>query len=468
MESRTEELIRKHRHVLSPWMVQNPTAPVIVRSDGSYLFDDAGRRILDFSSGWVATTLGHNNRIVIEAIKEQLDRLCWAPPSMVNDVRAEYGAALSTISPWKDEGCRTHFVTGGGEANDDAIKIARMLTGRGKIMTAYRSYHGATAGSAALTGGKRRWVSEPHTPPGVVRFWAPYPFRSPFYTDDPREETRRALDHLERVIAQENPDRIAAILMEPVVGSDGIIVYPEGYLKGVREIASAHGILLVFDEVMAGFGRVGEAFASIRFGVTPDMITFAKASSAAYVPLGGVMVRESLARHFDTSLFDAGHTHAGHPIAMAAGLGALKAYQSMDLFKKGYEIEGWIHDSFSRLMDKHPSIGDVRGKGAFFGVEMVKDRATREPLVKWQGKDNGVMGPFYKGVVEDGLWVHGKFSIYVIAPPLTISKAEFDEGIAILDKALTRLEGTLNADKDTTTCKSESHAKSRLTKIGSG
>lgn len=436
-------LLQKHGHVLTPWSVQGKQdSPLIVGGDGPYFVEADGRRILDFSSGWAATQLGHGHPAVLASMREQMEKLCWAPPNFAVDVRAEYAAALSDLSPWS-EGCRVHFTTGGGEANDDAVRMARLLTGRNKVLAASRSYHGNTGGASALTGSLRRWASEPHVPGGVVRFWAPSPYRSPFYTEDPVEETRRALDHLERVLVQENPENVAALIIEPVLGSEGVVVYPKGYLSGLREITSRHGILLIFDEVIMAFGRVGEAFAATRFGVHPDMITFAKGSSSSYVPLGGVMVREGVASGFDTRLFDAGHTNSGHPLAMAAGLGTLKALQSENLLKKAYEIESWMQAALQKLSLKHEIIGNTRGIGAYFAIEMVKNRSSKEPLVAWQAKDSKVSKDFYRALLSDGLWVHGKFSVSVLAPPLIITEEQFSEGIDKLDRGIGNLAATL-------------------------
>ena len=439
-----DSLLSKHHHVLMPWSVQaNQGEPLIVAGDGPYFIKADGSRILDFSSGWAATQLGHGHPVVLEAIREQLDKICWAPPNFAVDVRAEYAAALSDLSPW-EEGCRVHFTTGGGEANDDAVRIARQLTGRNKVLAAYRSYHGNTQGAAALTGSLRRWASEPNLPGGVARFWAPHPYRSPFYTQDPAEEARRALDHVDRVLMQEGPENVAALIIEPVLGSEGVVIYPHGYLAGLRDRTSRHGILLIFDEVVTGFGRVGEPFAAARFGVHPDLLTFAKGSSTSYVPLGGVMVREGIACEFDSRLFDAGHTHSGHPLAMAAGLGTLKALKSENLFKKAYVIEGWMKTELQGLALKHEIIGDVRGLGAYFAIELVKDRATMEPLVAWQAKDSQLTKAFYRDLLDDGLWLHGKYSISVLAPALIIDQAQIAEGMEKLDKALVKLTERLD------------------------
>src|SRR5580700_1405592 len=372
------------RYVLTPWVAQsgrNP--PVIVRGEGSQLYDERGSRYLDFSAGLVAVNLGHAHPAVAAAIAEQAGKIAYVAPSLANEQRAKLAHSIAEIAPWQ-EGARVFFTTGGGEANEDAIKFARTLSGRHKVLTAYRSFHGSAPGAGTLTGENRRWPNEPGLP-GVARFFAPFPYRSPFHTRDAGEETDRAIAHLEEVVTYEGGDRIAALLIEPVVGTNGVIVYPDTYLARVREVCDRHGILLIFDEVMTGFGRTGEAFAAQRFGVIPDMLTFAKGVTSAYVPLGGVAVRESLAKYFDAHPLPSGHTFSGHPLAMAAGVAALRAYREERLFERAREIEGWLRTRFDELQRRHAIVGEARGVGAFFGLELVADSQTRAPLIPWQG-----------------------------------------------------------------------------------
>ncbi len=425
------------RYVLTPWVAQaGRKTPVIVRGEGAYLYDEAGARYLDFSAGLVAVNLGHAHPAMAKAIAEQARRVAYVAPSLANDRRAELASAIVEIAPW-DEGGRVFFTTGGGEANEDAIKFARTLTRRHKVLTAYRSFHGSAPGAGTLTGENRRWPNEPGLP-GIARFFAPFPYRSPFHTRDPREETQRAIEHLEAVVDYEGADRIAALLIEPVVGANGVIVYPEGYLARVRELCDRHGILLIFDEVMTGFGRTGEAFAAQRFGVTPDIFTFAKGVTSAYVPLGGVAVRESLARHFDAHPLPSGHTFSGHPLAMAAGMAALHAYRDERLFERAREIEGWLRARFDQLARRHAVVGEARGVGAFFGLELVSDRETRAPLVAWQGAQT--LGAFFNDLLAHGLYVYGRYNVAIVSPPLVVTPEQLDEGFEILDAALTRLE----------------------------
>ncbi|MGA8325705.1 MAG: aminotransferase class III-fold pyridoxal phosphate-dependent enzyme [Candidatus Cybelea sp.] len=426
--------------VLTPWVAQGGRKPpVIVRAEGSYLYDDRDRRYLDLSAGLVAVNLGHGNAAVANAIGEQARRLAYVAPTFANDQRALLAQAIVELAPWT-EGGRVFFTAGGGEANEDAMKFARTLTGRHKILTAYRSFHGSAPGAGTLSGENRRWPNEPGIP-GVVRFFAPFPYRSPFHTRDPREEVERAIAHLEEIVTYEGGGRIAALLIEPVVGSNGVIVYPETYLARVRDLCDRYGILLVFDEVMTGFGRTGEAFAAQRFGVTPDLFTFAKGVTSAYVPLGGVAVRESLAAYFDTHPLPSGHTFSGHPVAMAAGVATLRVYREERLFERAREIEGWLRTRFDALQRRHRIVGEARGTGAFFGLELVSDRDSRTPLVPWQGE--GSLQSFFNDLLAHGVYVLGRYNVAIIAPPLIVTPQELDEAFETLDAALTRLESTV-------------------------
>ena len=423
------------RHVLTPWSIQGPsTMPQIDRASGVYLYGSDGTRYLDLSAGLVAVNLGHGNERVAKAIADQARKLTYASPQFLNDERSRLAQRLSALGPW-DEGARVFFTTGGGEANEDALKMARTITGRHKVLTAYRSFHGSAPGAGSLTGENRRWANEPGLP-GVVRFFAPYPYRSPFHASDPAEETRRALEHLELVLTYEDPARVAAILIEPVVGTNGAIVYPDGYLQGLRELCSAHGIVLIFDEVMCGFGRTGAPFAAQRFGVTPDMITFAKAVTSAYVPLGGVLVRESLAQTFDTIALPCGHTFSGHPLAMAAANAALDEYERLGLFTRARALESWLREGLARVASRASVVGDVRGIGAFFAIELVRDRATKEPVVAWQGRDAGPLPGILARLRARGVYAFGRYNIMLITPPLIVERDELDEGLAALADVL--------------------------------
>jgi len=446
-----DALQTKHaRYVLTPWMPQgNLAPPVIVRGEGIYLYDADGNRYADLTSGLIAVNLGHGHPAVRAAMHAQVDRLCFSPPAWFNDARAELAEALVRLAPWGDEGGRVFFTTSGASANEDAIKFARSVTGRAKVLTGYRSFHGSGTGSATLTGENRRWFNEPaNVMPGVVHFWAPYPYRSPFYTQDPAEETRRALQHVADTVAAENPEQVAAILIEPVIGSNGVIVFPPGYLAGLRALCDAHGIVLIFDEVMTGFGRTGAAFAGERFGVVPDMITFAKGVTSGYVPLGGVLLRERFGAAFDQRPLPAGHTYSGHPLAMATGVATLQAYLDGDLYARAKDvIEPRLRAGLERVRDKHAIVGEVRGAGAFFAVEFVSDRKTREPLVPWQGKSLGPMPTLFAGLKKRGAYAFGRYNVMHVAPPLTTTEEQIDEAVSVIDAAVGDLERAITASR---------------------
>lgn len=444
MSAYTEIQAKHAKYVLTPWVPQRGlVAPVIVKGEGSYLFDADGKRYLDFGSGLIAVNLGHSHPKVVAAIQEQAAALGYAAPSLFHDKRALLAEELSAMSPWTGgEGCRTFFTTGGADANDDAVRIARAFTGRTKVLTAYRSFHGSSGTSIMLTGEDRRWGGEPG-PPSIMRFFAPYPYRSPFYATTSAEETSRAIEHLERVLMHEDPKRVAALLIEPVVGSNGVIVYPEGYLSALRELTDKHGILLIADEVMTGFGRTGAAFASQKFGVVPDMITFAKGVTSAYLPLGGIMVREKIASAFDGRALPCGHTYSGHPMCVAAGLATLRVYKEEKVFERGTALEPLLRSGLANIAEKHRIVGEARGVGAFFVLELVKDRASKEPLVPWHGEGLGVMKNLYAELRKRGVYTFGKFNCVMVAPPLTASKQEVEEGLGALDDALTAFEATL-------------------------
>jgi taurine--2-oxoglutarate transaminase len=444
MPSPTQE---KHaKFVLSPWLPQGGlVAPVITRGEGSFIYDEDGKSYFDLGSGLIAVNLGHGHPKVVKAIQEQAAELGYAAPSLFNAKRAALAEELSAISPWaaSGEGCRTFFTTAGAEANDDALRIAQHLTGRRKVLSAYRSFHGSTGTAITLTGEDRRWGGEPGFP-GISRFFAPYPYRSPFYAESPEQETERAIEHLERVLMHEDPKRVAAIFVESVVGSNGVIVYPDGYLKALRALTEKHGILLVLDEVMTGFGRTGSAFGATRFGIVPDMMTFAKGVSSAYVPLGGLMVRESLAKTFDTKALPSGHTYSGHPMCVAAGLAAVRAYKEEGLFERGLEIEKWLRDGLAPIVEKYDIVGEARGIGAFFALELVKSKKGKEPLVPWHGEGGlGVMKTLYAELRKRGVYTFGKFNCTMVAPPLNVAKADLDKALVALDESIGELQKAL-------------------------
>jgi len=431
------ELTREH--VLIPWESQGGAPPpVIDHAEGCYLYTPDGTRILDFSSGLVNVNAGHSHPKIVDAIRRQAGRLTYVNPSFSTEIRARLAQKLTQISPGR-RFAKTFFTNGGADANENAVKIARQVTGRHKVLTAYRGYHGATYGAITMSGDPRRWPVEPGIP-GVVRFLSPYPYRSPFSVP-PERETAAALEHLETILMYEGPQTVAAILIESVIGGSGLIVPPDGYLQGLREICDRHGILLIFDEVMSGFGRTGAWFACEHWNVIPDMITFAKGITSGYVPLGGVLVSAPIASHFDDHVLWAGLTYSGHPLACAAGCANLEVFEEEGLIDRARRLEAVLGDGLRRLAARHRIVGDVRGKGLFWGVELVKDRATKEPLAPFSRSGPSPMKAFLAGALARGTYLIGRYNIFVAAPPLVVTEAQIEEGVRAIDGALADVAG---------------------------
>jgi taurine---2-oxoglutarate transaminase len=424
-------------HVFHSWSAQALIDPMpIARAEGSCFWDADGRRYLDFSSQLVNVNLGYQHPVVIEAIREQAGRLVTVAPSFANDTRSEAARLIAEVAP--DGLDRVFFTNGGADANENAVRMARLHTGRNKVLTTYRSYHGATAGAITMTGDPRRWASEPAMP-GVVHFWGPYPYRSAFHAADEAQECARALDHLRDTIMVEGPATIAAILLETVVGTNGILVPPEGYLTGVREICDEHGIMLIADEVMAGFARCGEWFAVDRWGVTPDLITFAKGVNSGYVPLGGVLISDPIAETFDERPYPGGLTYSGHPLACASAVASINVMREEKVIDYARALgEDVIGPELRALAERHPSVGEVRELGVFWALELVRDRETREPLVPFNagGAAAAPMGELTAACKERGLWPFVHFNRLHVVPPCTTTADEIREGVAILDEAL--------------------------------
>ncbi|MBI3181227.1 MAG: aminotransferase class III-fold pyridoxal phosphate-dependent enzyme [Myxococcales bacterium] len=431
-----EEIVRLcKKHTIFEWSAQESVTPIsMVRAKGVYFWDAAGKRYIDFNSQLMCVNIGHGDERVIRAIKEQADRLPYANPYMATEARARLGKKLAEICPGDLNKC--FFTLGGAEANENAIKIARMVTGRQKIVVRYRSYHGGTAGAATLTGDPRRFAAEPGIP-GVVRVLDPYRYRCGFCSDKP-ECTLACLRHVEEVVAYEGPENVAAILLETVTGTNGILVPPEGYLQGIRELCDRHGILLILDEVMAGFGRTGKWFACEHWNVVPDMMTIAKGLTSAYLPLGAVMMREKLAAHFDKNVFYGGLTYNSHPMSLAAALATVAVYEEDGLVGNAARMGKVLSRELERLKQKHPSVGDVRNIGLFGIVELVKDQKTREPLAPYnaKGEQMAVMNKLNAFFRENGLYTFVRWNNFFVNPPLCITEQELQEGLATVDRAL--------------------------------
>jgi len=429
-------------HVFHSWSAQGQISPVpVVGGSGATFWDAEDNHYLDFASQLVNLNLGHQHPRMVQAIKDQADRLCTVGPVFANDARSEAARLIVEHAP---AGMASVFFTNGGaEAVENAVRMARVHTGRHKVLAAYRSYHGSTAGAIALTGDPRRWASEP-TISGVARFFGPYAYRSAFHATSEDEEGQRALEHLESVVALEGPSTIAAVVMETVVGTNGVLVPPDGYLAGVRELCDRHGILLVSDEVMVGFGRVGEWFAVDRWGVRPDLITFAKGVNSGYVPLGGVILSEEVAATFDQRPYPGGLTYSGHPLACATAVESMRIFEDDDICGTAARLgEEVIRPALTAMAGRHPSIGEVRGLGCFFAIELVRDRATREPLVPFNasGPDAAPMGEVLAACRANGVWPFAHFNRIHVAPPLVIEPDDLRRGLAGIDDALGVADG---------------------------
>jgi taurine--2-oxoglutarate transaminase len=425
-------------HVFHSWSAQKTLSPIVVTgAKGARFWDDQGNAYLDFASQLVNANIGHQHPAIVAAIKEQADKLCTIAPFHVNDQRSELAATLAELAPGDLD--MTFFTNGGAEATENAVRMARLHTGRHKVLVTYRSYHGATGGSITLTGDPRRWPSEPGMP-GVVHFWGPYPYRSAFHSADEAEECDRALEHLADTIMVEGPGTIAAIMLETVVGTNGILVPPDGYLAGVRALCDQHGIMMIVDEVMAGFGRCGEWFAVDHWGVTPDLICFAKGVNSGYVPLGGVQISQRIADTFAERSYPGGLTYSGHPLACAAANASIKAFKEEGIIEHARMLgTDVIGPALQELQDRHPSIGEVRGLGVFWAIELVRSRETREPLVPYNaaGTDNAPIAELVAACKQRGLWPFTHFNRMHVVPPITISVDELREGLEIIDDALT-------------------------------
>ena len=430
--------------VFHPWAVQGPRdVPTLVGGSGSYVIDVNGRRYLDFSSQLVFTNLGHQHPRIVAAIKEQADRLCTLAPGHASDVRGEAARLIVEVAP--ERLGHVLFTTGGTEAIEHAVRMARLYTGRPKVLAAYRSYHGSTATSIHLTGDPRRWASDTGAA-GAVHFFGPFLYRSAFGSRTPEEECERALAHLEQVILLEGPSTIAGLVLESVIGSSGVIVPPAGYLRGVRDLCDRHGIVYIADEVMVGFGRTGAWFGVDHDGVAPDLMVFAKGVNSGYVPLGGVLVGDAIYEMFTKRPYPAGMTYSGHPLACAAAVGAINAMHEEGTVaaaaRLGTDVLG---PGLRALAEKHESVGDVRGIGGLWTVELVRNRLTKEPLVPTgaTGAANAPMISFAKACMDRGLLPLILGNRVHVAPPLNVSDSDAAAGLAILDEALAAADAFL-------------------------
>ncbi len=433
----SDAYINDRSHVFHSWSAQGALKPIVVAgAEGSWFWDENGKRYLDFSSQLVNVNIGHQHPKLVAAIQEQAAKLCTIAPFHANEARSEAARLIAELAPGDLN--MVFFTNGGAEATDNAIRMSRLHTGRQKVLATYRSYHGATGGAIAVTGDPRRWSGETGVS-GVVHFWGPFAYRSPFHSTDEIQESERALQHLRETIMVEGPGTIACIMLESVVGTNGILVPPPGYLQGVRDICDEHGIVYIADEVMAGFGRCGEWFAVNHWNVTPDLITFAKGSNSGYIPLGGVIISQRIADTFRDRQYPGGLTYSGHVLACASAVASINIFKEEGLIDYARTLgSDVIGPELAKLAAKHPSIGEVRGLGAFWALDLVTNRETRAPLVPFNaaGPAAQPMVDLAAACKQRGLWPFTHFNRLYVVPPINTPADEARAGIAIIDEVL--------------------------------
>jgi taurine--2-oxoglutarate transaminase len=436
--SKSEILSLSMKHNFWTWSAQAHVDPIpIEKADNIYFWDTNGKRYLDFNSLTMCSNIGHGNHRVIQAIQEQAAALANAGPKMATKPRALLGKLLAEITPGNLN--RFLYTLGGADANENAIKLAKAYTGKHKILARYRSYHGATHGAIAMTGDPRRWPWEPALMPGVVHFLDPFRYRSTFHRTNPEiPETEFSLDylnHLEEIVNFEGPETIAAILIETVTGTNGIIVPPKGYLQGVREICDRYGILMICDEVMSGFGRTGKWFAVDHWDVVPDMITMAKGLTSGYAPLGAVAMKDGIAEFFNDRPYIGGLTYNGHPISLAAAIANIQVIRDDHILEHVEAVAPVFRRHLIELGESHPSVGDARSIGLFGALELVRNRKTRDPIAPFNTTSQE-MKTLQAYLLDHGIYLHTHWSTVLLIPPLIITEAQLAEAFKVIDKAL--------------------------------
>ena len=424
-------------HTLFSWIKQSGLSPLnIERAEGVYLYDRDGKRYIDFSSQLMSVNIGHGNRKVREAVTKQMEDLSYVFPGAATKSKGDLGKKLAELAPPNLN--KTFFTLSGAESIENAIKIARAYTGRHKIVTLYRSYHGATYGAISASGDPRKLAVDAHQLSNIVRAENPYTYRCSFNSSSPEECARRSADHMERIIKYEGSGNVAAILLEGESGSSGCIKYPPGYWKRIKEIADEHGILVIDDEVMSGFGRTGKWFGVENHGVEPDIICMAKGLTSSYLPLGGMMVSDKIANHFNDVPLPIGLTYSGHAVSCAAALAVINVYEEENLLENAVEMGNYMETQVAKMMDKHPSIGDFRNTGLLGCIELVKNRETKEPMAPWNATPDemGVMNQVAAKIKELGMFTFVRWNYVFTVPPLIVTKEQIDEGLAIMSQAI--------------------------------
>ena len=428
-------------YVLQSWSKQKDLNPIpIERADGIYMWDFNGNRYSDMSSQLVNLNVGHNNRKIIDAIKRQAEKYCYLSPSYGSEPRAELAKRIIELMP--DNMGKVFFTNGGADANENAIKIARMYTGRNKIFSRYRSYHGSTFGAGNLTGEPRRFPLEPGIP-GFIKFFDPYIYREKIKFSSEEEAADFYVSKLREQIIYEGSDSVAAIVLETITGSNGVIIPPKGYLAGVRKICDEFGIIMICDEVMAGFGRTGKMFAFENFGVKPDIVSFAKGITCGYVQLGGVVVSKKIAEYFDDHTLLCGLTYSGHPLACAAGIACLDFYKEADILENVNKSGKLLSELLDEIKKKHPCVGDVRSIGLFSSVELVKSKETKEALVPYGKDPEGIMKKIIGKLASKGFMTYSHENMVFVSPPLIITCQQLEEEMKKLDEVLYEVDSMI-------------------------
>ncbi|WP_066567623.1 aspartate aminotransferase family protein [Snodgrassella sp. CFCC 13594] len=427
----SDVFLMDREYVFHSWSVQGQVKPLVIQSgEGCRLWDYDGKSYLDFSSQLVNTNIGHQHPKVVAAIKAQADVLTTIAPATANWTRDQAAKRIVELAPAGFK--KVFFTNAGADADENAMRMARLYTGRDKILSSYRSYHGNTGAAVVATGDWRRWPNEYAR--GHVHFFSPYLYRTEFWAENEQEECERALQHLRRVIESEGPASIAAVLLESIPGTAGVMVPPPGYMKGVRALCDEFGIVMIMDEVMAGFGRTGKWFALQNFDVIPDLITFAKGVNSGYVPAGGVIVSEKFCDYFDDKMFPGGLTYSGHPLAMAAIVATIDAMREEKIVENAAHVgNGVLAEGLRALAAKHDVIGDVRGLGVFWALELVSDRSKKTPL------SAAAMGQLKASMLSQGLLPFVAENRIHVVPPCIVREEEIKEALAVYDKALSSL-----------------------------
>jgi taurine--2-oxoglutarate transaminase len=438
------EIIQENRdYTLFAWSIQGAANPIhLVSAQGAWFWDGEGNKWLDFCSQLMNLNIGHQHPKVIEAIKQQADRLCFAAPGFATEPRGALGKKLAEVTGL----AKAFYTNGGTESNESAIKIARTYTGRHKIISRYRSYHGDTMGSMSAGGDFRRWAVEPGVP-GIVRVFDPYCYRCPFGASV-ESCSRQCVTHIEEVIQMEGPQNIAAMLVEGITGTNGLLVPPDDYFPRLRALLDKYDILLIDDEVMAGFGRTGKWLATQHYGITPDIVTCAKGLTSGYLPLGAVIVSDKIAQHLETNMLWTGLTYSGHPMSCAAALATMAAYEDERIFENVERQGAYLSERLEALRTKYACVGDVRYKGLFSMLELVRDKQSKEPLAPYAGT-SPEMSLFAAHLRSRHVYAYSRFNLCFVAPPLIVNQQELDHGLDIIEEGLALVDQALSGKGST-------------------